>query len=274
MRWGVDKKLELFAIRTEIITQESGLVDSLMEAMDKQGLRIDSNDVLAIASKIVAIAQRRLVRLDSLKPSRAAKHLAQRLNLEPDFVEVVLQEADEVYDGLPKAMLTVKDNILTANAGVDQKNAPSGHVVLWPKSPYKTAEKIRKEILEKTRKRVGVIIVDSRITPLRMGTTGLALAVAGFEPVRDYTKDTDLFNRAITITRHAIADDLASAAHVLMGESNEQTPAVLIKDAPVKPSEKADPILTVISKDEDLFARLYRSRHEPRFDRRKLVSLT
>lgn len=250
--------MELLAIRTGTITQESSLVDNLLEAMDNQELKIDSNDILAIASKIVAAVQRRLVKLDSFKPSRAAKRFAQRLNLEPNFVEVILQEADEVYDGVPKAMLTVKDNILTANAGVDRKNAPSGHVVLWPKSPYKAAEKIRKEMLEKTGKRVGVIIVDSRVTPLRMGTTGLALAVAGFEPVRDYTKEKDLFNRAITITRHAIADDLASAAHVLMGESNEQIPAVLIKDAPVKPSEKVDPILSVISKDQDLFARLYR----------------
>jgi len=258
LRSEANSKLKLFAIRTGIITQESNLVDNLLEAMDNQELKIDNNDVLAIASKIVATVQRRLVKLDSLKPSRAAKRLAQRLDLEPDFVEAVLQEADEVYDGVPKAMLTLKDNILTANAGVDRKNAPSGHVVLWPKSPHKAAEKIRKEMFDKTSKSVGIIIVDSRVTPLRMGTTGMALAVAGFEPIRDYTKDTDLFNTAITITRHAIADDLASAAHILMGESNEQTPAVLIKDAPVKLSEKVDPKSTVISKDQDLFAELYR----------------
>ena len=85
--------MKLFAIRTGIITQESNLVDNLLEAMDNQELKIDNNDVLAIASKIVATVQRRLVKLDSLKPSRAAKRLAQRLDLEPDFVEAVLQES-------------------------------------------------------------------------------------------------------------------------------------------------------------------------------------
>lgn len=241
-----------------MINQESSLVDSLLEAMDSKGLTINTNDVLAIASKIVATIQKRLVRLDTVKPSQAAVRLAQRLALEPGFVEVVLQEADEVYGGVLRTILTLKDNILTANAGVDRKNAPAGYVVLWPISPYEAAEKTRKEIFDKTGKGVGVLIVDSRVTPLRMGTTGLALAIAGFEPIRDYTKEKDLFDTAITITRHAVADDLASAAHLLMGESNEQTPAVLIKDAPVKLSEKVNPKSAVISKDQDLFAELYR----------------
>lgn len=244
--------MELFAIRTQVINQESNLVASILEALDSHRLTIDTNDVLAIASKIVATVQKRLVKLDSVQPSQSAKHLAQRVSLEPRFVEVVLQEADEVYGGVPKAILTLKDNILTANAGVDHKNAPPGYVVLWPKFPFMTAKKTREEILDKIGRSVGVLIVDSRVTPLRMGTTGLSLAVAGFEPVRDYRPNRDLFDRAISITRHAVADDLASAAHLLMGESDEQTPAVLIKDAPVKPSERIDPKSTVISRDQDL----------------------
>lgn len=260
LRWEADESLQLYAIRTRMIKQGSSLLDDLLKALSKNGLRLDSNDVLAVASKVVATAQKRLVKLDSVRPSKQAKRLAQRFELEPSFVEVVLQEADEIYGGVPRAILTLKDNILTPNAGVDQKNAPSGYVVLWPKSPHKAAKRIRKEILSKTGKSVGVIIVDSRVAPLRMGTVGLALGVSGFEPVRDYTAKRDLYGRVITITRHAVADDLASAAHLLMGESVERTPAVLIKDAPVVPSEKVDRKSTFIPRDQDLFEGLFRRR--------------
>lgn len=257
LRWEVNESLQLYAIRVRLLRKKGNLVDNLLEALEHQDLRIDFNDVLAVASKVVATAQNRLVKLESVQPSSAAKCLAKRFDLEPSFVEVVLQEADVVYGGVPKALLTLKDDIITPNAGVDYKNAPSGHVALWPKSPYEAAERIRKEILEKAGKKVGVIIVDSRVTPMRMGTIGLALAVAGFEPVRDYVGKRDLYGKTVTITRHAVADDLASAAHLLMGESAERTPAVLIKDAPVALSEKVDRKSILIPRDQDLFRAIW-----------------
>ena len=128
-------------------------------------------------------------------------------------------------------------------------------MTLWPKNPFKEAEEIRQEILEATGKHVGVLIVDSRVTPLRMGTTGLALTVAGFEPVRDCRNEKDLYGRAVSITRHALADDLASAAHLLMGETNEHVAAVLIKKAPVKFTESVKPSAVVIPADRCLFAK-------------------
>jgi len=239
--------MQLFGIHTKLIKAEDDLASIILEGVKKQKLKIDDGNVLAIASKVVATVQSHLKRLDSVKPSEKAMKLAKRYDLEPNFVEIVLQEAEKVYGGVSKALLTSKEHILTANAGVDHKNAPNGYVALWPTAPFKVAEKIRREILAKTGKRVGVLIVDSRVTPLRMGTTGLALAVAGFEPVRDYRADKDLYGNAISITRHAVADNLASAAHLIMGESNEQTPVVLIKKAPVMPTDEVKPSSVVIS---------------------------
>ena len=239
-----------------MINQESNLVASILEALDSHRLTIDTNDVLAIASKIVATVQKRLVKLDSVQPSQSAKHLAQRVSLEPRFVEVVLQEADEVYGGVPKAILTLKDNILTANAGVDHKNAPPGYVVLWPKFPFMTAKKTREEILDKIGRSVGVLIVDSRVTPLRMGTTGLSLAVAGFEPVSDERGKRDLFKNVIRVTQRALADDISAGAQLLMGEVDEGIPVVLVRntglkmtDRPIKRSKIA------IHHDECIFVR-------------------
>jgi len=247
--------MQLIGVRTKLIKAEDDLLSIILEALTEQKLKIEDGDVLAIASKAVATAQNRLKRLSSVKPSEKAKKLARKYDLEPSFVEIVLYEAERVYVGVSKALLTLKDHIFTANSGVDNKNSPHGYVALWPKSPFRTAEKIRKEILARTGKRVGVLIVDSRVTPLRMGTTGLALAVAGFEPVRDCRVNKDLYGNVISITRHALADDLASAAHLIMGETDEQMPVVLIKHAPVILTDKVKSSSVVISEEQCLFAK-------------------
>jgi len=247
--------MQLFGIRTPLIKPRDNLVDVALEALSEQKLSIQNSDVLAIASKAVATAQRRFKKLSSVKPSEKARRLAREYELEPSFVQIVIQESEKIYGGVPKALLTLKNNVLTANAGVDKKNTPKGYVALWPKNPHTVAERIRQEILEKTGRRVGVLIVDSRVTPLRMGTTGLALGVAGFEPVRDCRTEKDLYGNSILITRHALADDLASAAHLIMGESDEQTPMVLMRNAPVKPTNAVDPSSVVISPEQCLFAK-------------------
>jgi len=247
--------MQLFGIHTELIQPSDDVVTAILKGAEEQKLRIDDGDILAIASKAIAIAQNRLKILSSVKPSDKAKKLAAKYDLEPNFVEIVLQEAEKVYGGAPKALLTLKEHILTANAGVDHKNAPNGYAVLWPKEVFKTTEKMRNEILVRTGKSIGVLIVDSRVTPLRMGTTGLALAVAGFEPVRDHRGEKDLYGRSILITRHALADDLASAAHLMMRESDEQIPAVLIKAAPLKPADKVKPSSLAIPAEQCLFAK-------------------
>jgi len=248
--------MQLFRIRTKLIKPGDNLVKTILEALHKQKLAIQDGDLLAIASKVVATAERRLKKLSSVEPSQKAKETAEHYDLEPCFVEIVLRESKLIYGGVSKALLTLKNNVLTANAGVDHKNAPKGYVAIWPINSHKSAEKIRKQILKKTGKHVGVLIVDSRVTPLRMGTTGVALGIAGFEPVRDFRFDKDLYGNSIHITRHAVADDIASAAHFLIGESSEQTPIILVRNAPVKLCEKVNPRSTTISTKECLFTNL------------------
>jgi F420-0:gamma-glutamyl ligase len=132
-----------------------------------------------------------------------------------------------------KAILTLKDGILTTNAGIDSKNAPVGSAILWPENIVGWVKSFRDEVGRRTDTRIGVLVVDSGLIPLRIGTIGLALAVAGFRPIRECRGEKDLYRKSLVITRHAIADDLASAAHLLMGEVAEKTPVVLIKGAPL-----------------------------------------
>ena len=225
--------MRLYAVKTRIIKTGDDTVEVILESLRGQNLNLENNDVLAITSKIIACAEGRIVKLSDVKPSDRAKELAKQFSLQPEFAELILCEADKIYGGVEKAVLTLKNGILTANAGIDNKNVPKGYAVLWPNDAQKWATRIREEIKRKTGKHVAVLIVDSGLIPLRMGTTGLALAVAGFKPVKDCRGDKDIYGKPLIITRHAIADNLASAAHLLMGEAAEKTPVVLIKDAPV-----------------------------------------
>ena len=245
--------MNLIKIQTDLISPRSNLTTIVLKAINSQKLEVKDGDILALASKAVAISEDKVKNLASVKPSKKAEKIASRFGLDPRFVEIVLLEADQVIWGVPKALLTQKNNILIPNAGVDQKNSPKGYVTLWPTSPDRTAEKIRDEIFRRTGKHIGVLIVDSRVTPLRMGTTGIALGLAGFEPIRDYRTEKDLYGRSISVTTHAVADDLASAAHLIMGESSEQIPAVLIRNAPVA-FAKADGSALIIPRENCLFA--------------------
>jgi coenzyme F420-0:L-glutamate ligase len=209
------------------------LVATVLDALKKEQLRLEDNDVLAMASKIVSFSQGRVVKLSGVKPSMKAMKLAEKYLLEPEFSEIVVQEAERIYGGVEKAVLTLKNSVLTANAGIDNKNAPAGMVVLWPENLGEWLRTFRARIKRRTGKTIGVIVVDSGLIPLRIGTVGLTLAVAGFKPVRELRGKADLFGRTIMITRHAVADDLASAVHLLMGEADEKIPIVLVKRAPV-----------------------------------------
>jgi coenzyme F420-0:L-glutamate ligase len=230
--------MRLYPIRTPIVKPSDNLVEVVLDSLKAQQLRLEDNDVLALASKIVSFSQGRLVKLSEVKPSEKAKKLAKKYSLEPEFAELLQREAEKVYGGVKKAVLTLKDSILTANAGMDNKNAPLGSVVLWPENLLEWLKDFRNEIGFKTSRRVAVVAVDSGLIPLRIGTIGVALAVAGFNPIREWRGKQDLYGRTIVITRHAVADDLASAAHLLMGEASEKTPVVLIRDAPVDFDDK------------------------------------
>jgi len=225
--------MRLYAVKTKIIKTGKNPFKAIVESLKGQKLRLEDGDILAITSKIIAYAEGRLVKLSDVKPSDEAKELATRFSLKPEFAELILREADKIYGGVEKAILTLKNGVLTANAGIDNKNAPVNYVILWPSDAEEWARRIKEEIKKRMKKQVAVLIVDSGLIPLRRGTIGLALAVAGFKPVKDRRGEEDIYGKPLVITQHAIADDLASAAHLLMGEAAEKTSVVLIKDASV-----------------------------------------
>jgi coenzyme F420-0:L-glutamate ligase/coenzyme F420-1:gamma-L-glutamate ligase len=199
------------------------LVDSLV------GGEIREGDVLVISSKFMAISEGRVVRLDSVKPGARAKRLSKKYGMSPEFCELIARESDEILGGVKGFILTLRDGLLTPNAGIDRSNIEHRKVVLYPKNPLESAEKIVELERRRRRVRIAVVVSDSRLMPTRMGTVGVALAAAGLLGVRDMRGKPDLFGNPLKVTRQAIADDLCSAAQLLMGEADEGTPIVLVR---------------------------------------------
>ncbi len=241
--------MEVFPLRsTRIVQPGDSIPKSLVEALREGRRHLRNKDIVAIASKVVAVAERRMVRLNEIQPSRQARQLSKRFRLTPQFAQLVVDESDEIHGGVEGALLTLKNGEATANAGVDQKNAPKGSAVLWPSRPYRSANNIRKSLERRFRVKIGLVIVDSRVTPMRLGTVGLALACSGISAIADLRGKKDLYGRKSRITVHAISDDIASAAHLVMGEGVERVPFVIVRGAPVQLTNRAK-IAHLLAKD-------------------------
>jgi len=251
-------RMILHSLKTPLIRPGDDLIEILMNTLKKEKLNLEDGDIVVIAESAVATAQGRLHKLDEVTPSDKARKMADKYEMEAHIVEVILQEADEIFGGVKKILLTTKNGWFVANAGVDTSNAPPGYVVLQPERPEETAEQIRNGIEKRSGKKTGVIIADSRTIPLKKGVIGVALATAGIEPVEDVRGRKDLFGRKLQVTFRAIADDLASAAQLLIGEADERTPMVLIRGAPVElteePAEKMN-----LSPEECLYMNVFAS---------------
>ncbi|WP_406656084.1 coenzyme F420-0:L-glutamate ligase [Methanolobus sp. ZRKC2] len=231
--------LQMLGIKTPLIKPGDNIADVIIDSLGKQGMRFQDNDILIIAESPLATAENRLMCLKDVKPSGEAEELARKYQLDPREMELILQECDEIFGGVPGAALTITDGTLSPNAGIDSSNAPKGYVVLLPEDPQKSAERIRMDIEKRCKCHIGVIIGDSRTQPLRLGCVGIALGTSGIIPVEDERGKLDLFGKEMKISRKAVADNLVSAAQILMGETGESVPAVLVRGAPIQVVKKS-----------------------------------
>src|SRR3989475_9759602 len=219
-------RMEVYPLTSSILKPGDSLQESIDDSVSISRIRLHNGDIIAVASKVVAIVEGNMVRLSSVRPSKRARRLAQRYKMDPEFVQVVLSESDRVYSGVNGALLTLKDGDAVANAGADQKNAPLGYAVLWPRDSDKASRRLRAQMERRYGKKLGILIVDSRVTPLRLGTIGLALGCAGFAPVRDLRGSADLYDRRAPITVQPLVDRLAGVCYLVIGGTKEQQTVV------------------------------------------------
>ncbi len=254
---GADLVMELLPVKTPLVIEGDNITSIILKSVKKAKIEIKDDDVLIIADKIVATSEGRNITYDSVKPSVRARRLARKYGLEPAFIELVLTEADEIYGGVHRALLTLRGDILIANAGIDHKNAPPNSACLWSVNPNKTARELWKKISKKTGKKIGLILIDSHINPMRVGTVGFALGIAGIKPLKDFRGTLDLYDRPVLITRINVVDDLAAAGHLLMGETRELTPLVIARGAPVEVTDDYSPDDVVIAKEDCMFMNVF-----------------
>lgn len=224
--------MQLFGIKTRLIKPGDDMADVLIMALEEGCIKPKNNDVIVLAESAVATAEGRVVKLDSITPSEKAIELSKLYENDPRKMELIIRESDEIIGGIPGVVVTITKGVLAPSAGIDSSNAPEGHVVLLPIDPRNSAIKIRDRLMKVYNNNIAIIIGDSITQPLRLGCVGIALGCAGIEPVDDVRGHKDLFGKPLLITRRAIADNLVSAAQIIMGEADESTPAVLIRNVP------------------------------------------
>jgi len=221
-------------------------------AAKKAALRFEDGDVLVVAQKIVSKAEGEVVSLATVKPTEKAQTLAGQLKKDARVMEVVLRESRRILRSERVLIAETHHGFVCANAGVDHSNVPGEDVVtLLPRDPDGSAEKLAAALSKKTGKRIAVIISDTFGRPWRLGLTNVAIGASGLPVLLDLRGTKDREGKPLTATILAVADELASAAGLLMGKA-EGVPVVLIRGYRYKPaSERAASIIRPAS--EDLF---------------------
>jgi coenzyme F420-0:L-glutamate ligase / coenzyme F420-1:gamma-L-glutamate ligase len=210
------------------------LAEITLAALEQSGDRLSDGDVLIFTQKIVSKAEGRSFNLSDIVPSPRAIVLAEETKKDARLVELVLRESTEVIRSIPGLLIVVhRLGLILANAGVDRSNA-EGHdeVLLLPCDPDASAKGINEEILAKTGRRIGVMIIDSIGRPWRMGTVGTAIGVSGIPALLDLRGRPDLNGRPLESTEIGLADELAAAASLVMGQAAEGTPVILARGVP------------------------------------------
>ena len=222
-------------------------------------MELQDGDILAIAQKVVSKAENRLVNLDGVVPSARARQLAQDVEKDARFVELVLRESREVVRTRPGTLI-VEHNLgfICANAGVDHSNVmgPTGNpedwVLLLPVDPDASAERLRKQLSAAFEASIGVLIIDSHGRAWRNGVVGISIGLAGMPGIVDMRGKPDLFGFHLRITQIAAADELAAAASLVMGQASEGIPVIHVRGFPY-PLREASFGELLRPKEQDLF---------------------
>jgi coenzyme F420-0:L-glutamate ligase/coenzyme F420-1:gamma-L-glutamate ligase len=238
-----------------LISEGDDLAKLICDAAQKQNTPIQENDIIVITHVAVSKAEGNIVNLDKVVPSERALEVSRKVGKDPALVEVILRETREIVRLGPNSIITeTKHGIISANAGVDRSNVQGErNVVLLPQNPDASARRIRSEIKQLTGRTVAVIISDTHGRPFRMGEINVAIGVAGIQPIRDRRGERDLFGYVLRVKRTCIADELASAAELVIGQADEGIPAAIVRGYKFKVAENASVSELTRPKEKDLF---------------------
>jgi coenzyme F420-0:L-glutamate ligase / coenzyme F420-1:gamma-L-glutamate ligase len=228
-----------------LIRRDDNLADIFVNSLQESNISIQDNDVLVIAQKIISKAEGRAVNLANITPTQRALELARETEKDARVVELILQESNEVLRTRVGVIIVEhRLGFVCANAGIDQSNVsphlPVGDepgvreelVLLLPENPDRSAKNIRSQVEETTGRKISVLIIDSHGRAWRNGTVGVAIGIAGLPGLEDLRGKPDLFGYQLQVTQVGVADELAAAASLVMGQAAEGTPVVHVRGFP------------------------------------------
>lgn len=242
-----------------LIRHGDHLADIVVNALKNNSIAIQDNDILVFAQKIISKAEGRAVNLVTVTPSPRALELAQQTGKDPRVVELILRESNEILR-MRMGTIIVEHRLgfVCANAGIDHSNvaglgdSAEEWVLLLPSEPDLSAGRMRDEIRSRTGRTIGILIIDSHGRAWRHGTVGVAIGMAGMPGLEDLRGQPDLFDFKLQITQVGVADELAAAASLVMGQAAEGTPVVHVRGFPY-PLREGSLKELIRPKDQDLF---------------------
>ncbi|HEX2406307.1 MAG TPA: coenzyme F420-0:L-glutamate ligase [Nitrososphaeraceae archaeon] len=252
------KKIEIIPIYIDSqIKPNSNIVNTFLKAIkeNKNNNQIlENGDIIVLAQKIISKYEGRFINLDDVTPSQKSIDLSKQVDKDPRIIELILQESRKIIRIFNNIIIAeTHHGFICANAGIDQSNVSNkkDQVLLLPINPDKSAESIRKEIYEKTRKQVAVLITDTFGRPFRMGQTNVAIGIAGINPLKSYKGKQDMFGKILRVTEIAIVDEIAGAAELVMGKT-EGIPIAIVRN--VNYSKRNSSITKIIREEKkDIF---------------------
>ena len=235
---------------TKDVEEGDDLVALIISSPSKP--EILDRDILIIAQKIISKQEGQIINLDTVVPSILAIGIAAEYGKDPRIVEVILSQTNRIVR-MENGVIIVETihGFTCANAGVDESNVKDSCVTLLPRDPDQSANMLKKKIKERTGKDVAVILSDTFGRPFRMGQTNAAIGASGISLIRDYEGAKDTFGRTLKVTAIAVADELCSAAELVMGKS-EKSPVAIVRNFKFETSSSSGKEL-VRPKPTDLF---------------------
>jgi coenzyme F420-0:L-glutamate ligase/coenzyme F420-1:gamma-L-glutamate ligase len=224
-------RVEMIALRgLPMVGKGMDLAELIAAGLEAASLELQDDDILVVAQKIVSKAEGRMVRLADVAPSEEARRRGQETGKDPAVVQLILDESLSVLrQGAQVLIVDHRLGFVMANAGIDQSNAAPGCAILLPVDPDASAARLADALGRRCGRRIGVIIIDSFGRAWRNGTVGTAIGVSGLPALLDLRGTPDLFGRPLQITEVGLADELAAAASLLMGQADEGTPVVVLR---------------------------------------------
>ena len=249
--------LELVALRDfPLIEPNDNLAEIIFKCIKNNNIVVEDYDVIVIAQKVISKSENRYVNLDTLKVSEKAKDLALKLNKDKGLVQLILNESNKILS-TEKNVIIVEHllGFININAGIDQSNIPQDKnlALLLPKDPSKSVKELQIKLSEMLDKNISIIVSDSMTRPYRSGVINFALASHNIQSLLDLKGEKDLYGNKLKGTEVAVADELASAAGLLMGQSDEKKPVILIKGFNKSTYEVNNSFDLIVNENDDLY---------------------